>query len=359
MQNSPEFHWTASGVSTPMASPMQAQSSPTAMGIIRYMVSDCIKSRRTERRGGSSKLGSKYRGVTHHARTNRYESHIWDEGKQLYLGGFYNELQAALAYDLAATRLRGDEAILNFDRNTCSAELSERFSVTPEQVIMCLRQQSKDMNKVDQSRDYTTDEWELHMSHVINPLKQHIGVYASEVEAAQAYDRAMIKCIGLEAAPLINFQLLDYLDMLTADQISEAMQKGLIPSVIPQTFSPTSPPTPIYTVESNPAQQNHGMDGSKDEKEQQESHQANSADTLSPMDSPDPRGHAVRRRTSNTPRSVLDSKDDDEDGDADHEVGVKRQQRDEGEEETSPHFQRKSRRLQRESPSEEEEDQSS
>lgn len=338
-----------------MASPIQAQNSPTAMGIIRYMVSDCIKSRRTERRGGSSKLGSKFRGVTHHARTNRYESHIWDEGKQLYLGGFYNELQAALAYDLAATRLRGDEAILNFDRNTCSAELAERFSVTPEQVIMCLRQQSKDMNKVDQSREYTTDEWELHMSHVINPLKQHIGVYGSEVEAAQAYDRAMIKCIGLEAAPLINFQLLDYLDMLTTDQISEAMQKGLIPSVIPQTFSPTSPPTPIYTVESNPAQQDQDMGGSK---EQQVSHEANSADTLSPMDSPDRRGHTVRRRTSNTPRSVLDSKDDDEDVDEDHEVGVKRQERaDDDEEETSPHYQRKSKRLQREAPSNE--DQSS
>eukprot|EP00889_Picochlorum_renovo_P005139 jgi/Picre1/32169/NNA_007515.t1 len=185
---------------------MQAQNSPTAMGIIRYMVSDSIKSRRTERRGGSSKLGSKYRGVTHHARTNRYESHIWDEGKQLYL------------------------------------ELAERFSVTPEQVIMCLRQQSKDMNKVDQSRDYTTMNGIAHVPRH-QSIKAHIGVYASEVEAAQAYDRAMIRCIGLEAAPLINFQLLDYLDMLTADQISEAMQRGLVPSVIPQTFSPTSPPT--------------------------------------------------------------------------------------------------------------------
>ena len=36
---------------------------------------------------------SKYRGVTHHCRTGRYESHIWDSGKQVYLGGFDTEEQ--------------------------------------------------------------------------------------------------------------------------------------------------------------------------------------------------------------------------------------------------------------------------
>ena len=43
-----------------------------------------------------NRRGCRYRGVTHHARTNRYESHIWDEGKQIYLGGFYSDVQAAL-----------------------------------------------------------------------------------------------------------------------------------------------------------------------------------------------------------------------------------------------------------------------
>jgi AP2 domain len=37
---------------------------------------------------------SKYRGVTHHCRTGRFESHIWDSGKQVYLGGFDTEEQA-------------------------------------------------------------------------------------------------------------------------------------------------------------------------------------------------------------------------------------------------------------------------
>ena len=42
--------------------------------------------------GGGSRGGnrstSKYRGVTHHCRTGRWEAHIWENGKQVYLGGF-------------------------------------------------------------------------------------------------------------------------------------------------------------------------------------------------------------------------------------------------------------------------------
>ena len=34
---------------------------------------------------------SSFKGVTLHCRTNRFESHIWEEGKQIYLGGFASE----------------------------------------------------------------------------------------------------------------------------------------------------------------------------------------------------------------------------------------------------------------------------
>lgn len=47
---------------------------------------------------------SRYRGVTCHMKTNRYESHVWDLGKQIYLGGFSDETTAALAYDLVSRR---------------------------------------------------------------------------------------------------------------------------------------------------------------------------------------------------------------------------------------------------------------
>jgi hypothetical protein len=55
------------------------------------------RDRENQRRSNPvNRSSSHFRGVTHHARTNRYESHIWDEKRQIYLGGFYNESQAAL-----------------------------------------------------------------------------------------------------------------------------------------------------------------------------------------------------------------------------------------------------------------------
>jgi hypothetical protein len=57
--------------------------------------------------------------------------------------------------------------------------------------------------------------WEVLISAALQPEKVHIGVYASEVEAGRAYDRGMVQALGIDAAPLLNFQLLDYIWMLS------------------------------------------------------------------------------------------------------------------------------------------------
>jgi hypothetical protein len=74
---------------------------------------------------------SRFRGVTHHCRTQRWEAHIWEAGKQIYLGGFDAEEQAALAYDLAALKFRGADATTNFDVSNYGQELAQFDQARP------------------------------------------------------------------------------------------------------------------------------------------------------------------------------------------------------------------------------------
>jgi len=41
---------------------------------------------------------ARFRGVTKHKRTQRYEAHIWECKKQIYLGGFDSEVLAAKSH---------------------------------------------------------------------------------------------------------------------------------------------------------------------------------------------------------------------------------------------------------------------
>ncbi|CAD5320826.1 unnamed protein product [Arabidopsis thaliana] len=77
--------------------------------------------KKKSRRGPRSR-SSHYRGVTFYRRTGRWESHIWDCGKQVYLGGFDTAYTAARAYDRAAIRFRGLQADINFIMKNLSKE---------------------------------------------------------------------------------------------------------------------------------------------------------------------------------------------------------------------------------------------
>ena len=74
-------------------------------------------------------FSSRFRGVIHHRRSQRFEAHIWSEGKQTYLGGFDSEYEAAIAYDLAAVKFRGQGAIANFPVENYQAELDNLETV--------------------------------------------------------------------------------------------------------------------------------------------------------------------------------------------------------------------------------------
>ncbi|KAG6485887.1 hypothetical protein ZIOFF_054454 [Zingiber officinale] len=139
------------------------------------------------RRGPRSK-SSQYRGVTFYRRTGRWESHIWDCGKQVYLGGFDTAHAAARAYDRAAIKFRGADADINFNLSDYE-DLSQMKNMPKEEFIHILRRQSTGFSRGSSKYRGVTlhkcGRWEARMG-------QFLG--------KKAYDKAAIKYNGREAA---------------------------------------------------------------------------------------------------------------------------------------------------------------
>jgi hypothetical protein len=253
---------------------------------------------------GGSRIGSRFRGVTHHSRTARYEAHLWDNGKQVYLGGFTNEAPAALAYDIAGVSYRGPEALLNGSWSIVEQELASRHTISKEEVIQKLRAQSKHMNKVN-SNFPVMDKGDLLVSQAMNPHIEHIGVFRSAEDAARAYDRALIEKLGgVLASSFLNFPLYEYLSMLSEDEKAVAISMGIIPET-EQSEAELAPPTPLFNL---------GQAGENEE---------------IPFDVEDDRrsGESPSEftRRKHTAKSVLDVLCDAVEQGCDDEVGVKRE----------------------------------
>ncbi|KAL0418152.1 UNVERIFIED_CONTAM: Ethylene-responsive transcription factor RAP2-7 [Sesamum radiatum] len=147
---------------------------------------------RKSRRGPRSR-SSQYRGVTFYRRTGRWESHIWDCGKQVYLGGFDTALAAARAYDRAAIKFRGVDADINFNLSDYEEDMKQTKNLTKEEFVHILRRQSTGFSRGSSKYRGVTlhkcGRWEARMG-------QFLG--------KKAYDKAAIKCNGRDA--VTNFE---------------------------------------------------------------------------------------------------------------------------------------------------------
>ncbi|KAF5725897.1 AP2-like ethylene-responsive transcription factor [Tripterygium wilfordii] len=173
------------------------------------------RTRRSVPRDSPPQRSSIYRGVTRHRWTGRYEAHLWDKncwnesqnkkGRQgLSICAYDDEDAAAHAYDLAALKYWGPETILNFPLSTYEEALKEMDGQSREEYIGSLR------------RHHHNGRWEARIGRVFGNKYLYLGTYATQEEAATAYDMAAIEYRGLNA--VTNFDLSRYIKWLKPNQ---------------------------------------------------------------------------------------------------------------------------------------------
>ncbi|KAL6656040.1 hypothetical protein ACP70R_006866 [Stipagrostis hirtigluma subsp. patula] len=227
------------------AAAANSSNSTAPAGDVAARASKPKRTRKSVPRESPSQRSSIYRGVTRHRWTGRFEAHLWDKnswnesqnkkGKQVYLGealesrpwhgsAYDDEEAAARAYDLAALKYWGPDTILNFPASAYEEELKEMEGQSREEYIGSLRRSMQFIDRKSSgfsrgvskyrgvARHHHNGRWEARIGRVFGNKYLYLGTYATQEEAAMAYDMAAIEYRGLNA--VTNFDLSRYIKWL-------------------------------------------------------------------------------------------------------------------------------------------------
>ncbi|KAK4423060.1 AP2-like ethylene-responsive transcription factor [Sesamum alatum] len=185
------------------------------------------------------KRSSRFRGVSRHRWTGRYEAHLWDKGswnvtqkKKGKQGAYDEEEAAARAYDLAAIKYWGTSTYTNFPISDYDKEIEIMQSLSKEEYLASLRRRSSGFARgVSKyrgvARHHHNGRWEARIGRVFGNKYLYLGTYGTQEEAAHAYDIAAIEYRGINA--VTNFDLSTYIRWLRPAE-NAAGRQGLIRS---------------------------------------------------------------------------------------------------------------------------------
>ncbi|KAL3834931.1 hypothetical protein ACJIZ3_009667 [Penstemon smallii] len=182
------------------------------------------------------KRSSRFRGVSRHRWTGRFEAHLWDKGswnvtqkKKGKQGAYGEEVAAARAYDLAAIKYWGTSTQTNFPISDYDKELEIMQNITKEEYLASLRRRSNGFARgVSKyrgvARHHHNGRWEARIGRVFGNKYLYLGTYSTQEEAAHAYDIAAIEYRGFNA--VTNFDLNTYIRWLRPSEKSQAFHNS-------------------------------------------------------------------------------------------------------------------------------------